>query len=195
MQDVYFESYEDCLGKIGSILQATIQVPLTYTYTPNRTEVDWQVYDGPIVIGDNSAVFLVSTLDPLRHIDADNSSKIDYHVSPSDGAAFCGADGSNFNFNSNGSVIPDSALDQFVKSIPSHLLTDAFTGGPNCPPPTPANIGQPFLDIGPYSCTKTTQIIIMTAVGVALAWLMKTWEEKVSFKQSATDNVAPNTRF
>lgn len=192
MENVYFESYADCVGKMQSIVEATVALAATSTYDSQTMSKAFS-YDGPISIGDNSAGFKVSVGFPGCH---------DGHclVYSTSGSPFCGSDGSNFN--SDGTMIADSTMGQFAKGLPSFLLGDKLKGQPSCPAPTPEYICQPFQNLGPYSCTKTTRITepllqvlgssvsnaatFMTFVSMALAWIMKKWDEKFSIADRVT---------
>lgn len=194
MKNVYFESYADCVSKMQTIVEATIAPATTATYDSQTNQKTFS-YNGPISIGDNSAVLEVTVGFPGCH---------DGHcfIYSETGSAFCGGDGTNFN--TDGTLIPDSAMDQFAKGLPSFLLGGKLKGQSNCPAPTPEYICEPFRNLGPYSCTKTTQITepllqvlgssvsnaatVMTVVSMALAWIVKKWDEKF---QITADKVAP----
>lgn len=57
MKNVYFQSYGDCVDKMGSILKATVVSPLAYAY---ESVMKWPPYSGPISIGDSTAELQVS---------------------------------------------------------------------------------------------------------------------------------------
>lgn len=204
MKNVYFESYGDCVDKIGSILKSTIASPIPYNY---NSVMKWPPYSGPISIGDSTAELQVS-LD-MGAGPVGMSPNLYFPVVNTYNSPFCGSDGTNYN--SDGTVITDSSVDQFLKGLSTTLLSDKLTGGAGCLTPIPENVCQPFQSLGPYSCTKTTVITepvlqvlgssvsnaatIMTVVGMAIAWLVKQWDQKISSKRSAVDEVAAKTEI
>lgn len=204
MKHVYFESYGDCVDKIESILKATVASPLSYTYD---SVMKWPPYSGPISIGDNTAELQVN-LD-ISAGAVGMSPNVYFSVVRSDNGAFCGTDGTNYN--SDGTVITDSSVDQFIKGLSSKLLSDKLTGGASCPTPIAEKVCQPFQTMGPYSCTKTTLITqpvlqvlgssvsnaatIMTVLSMAIAWIVKQLDQKISSKRSTADKVAAKTEI
>lgn len=77
MKNVYFESYGDCLGKMGSIMNVTVSSSTSYTYDAygKAACMIWSPYKGSISIGGNTAelkVALTFTLtrfsDGIRHV-------------------------------------------------------------------------------------------------------------------------------
>lgn len=84
MENVYFESYNDCFRKFGSILKAVMAPPPIYTYISNQTEMDWPAYNGSVSIGDDSAMLRGIFGSFLRVVNT-NTSKAYYLISPREG--------------------------------------------------------------------------------------------------------------
>lgn len=205
MENVYFESFDDCVKKIGSIMSDTVESPASYVYSSTEGFLNWSPYNGSINIGDDTAVFSVRLSFNIRFYSGLTTGGLVSFLYPTDGSSFCGTDGTNFN--SDGSLISNSSVDIFVRTLPSLMLSDQSSSKSSCPNATPETVCQPFHTVGPYSCTKTTKITqpilqvlgssvsnaatVMTVLSMALAWIIQKMNDKRLQDQAAIEKVAP----
>ncbi|KAF0683958.1 Aste57867_24039 [Aphanomyces stellatus] len=163
MTNIHFDSYDACLGRIDSVLDATI-AGLHTSETPTNECVLHNTYSGNVDLGSDSPNFAVYT-QPL----ATNGNIFTTAVFSLNGAVnTCVVDSSNFDTKL--SVVPGSSMDMFYNSfLPTHLrqLSD---GSAQCPLLTPATLCAPFRGLGPYSCTQTTLIHerVLTVIGSSI---------------------------
>lgn len=197
MTNVYFASHADCLSQMASIVADSMAEYYSSVDASQNILLNYRPYDGSISIGDSSAVFQMAS-----------SFELYYYANPfvqrRDGQAFCGSDMTNYY--ANGSIIPNSSVDIFIKNLPRNFLSGQYT----CPSgntPTPENYRAPFVSLGPYRCTKTTQITqpilqvlgssvsnaatVMTVLSMALAWIIQKMNEKASQDKRGVDRVVP----